>query len=150
MGTQMSADAFSLDLFEESWFELMHWHPDIYGTGNAGAEPRAACALIARQYLTTAMNALRGWSKVSQCWCLFDPSDSEQDSIYVHTENPNRANFPYKFEGVSWDTDPPKWLVATFPATKYVVGSSGQSPELLFWVVERESHHLVNTNLVQR
>lgn len=90
---QMSADSFSLDLSEESWFELMHWHPDIYGTGNASPEARGSCARLAKQYLATAMKALRGWSKPSQCWCLLDPFDSGQDSIYVHTENPNRPNF---------------------------------------------------------
>lgn len=146
---QMSADAFSLALSEESWFELMHWHPDIYGTGNADLEARKACTSLAKQYLSTAMNALRWWSKPSQCWCLIDPSDSGQDSIYVHTKNPNRASFPFEFEGVAWGAEAPAWVTAIFPIAKYLVGSSGSGPELLYWVVELESHHLVNAGLGQ-
>lgn len=146
---QMSADSFALELSDESWFELMHWHPDIDGTGNASPTARGASILLAKQYLSTAMKALRGWSKASQCWCLLDPSDSGQDSVYVHTENPNHSSFPYEFEGVTWGVAAPAWVTDTFPPAAYVVGSSGEGSELLYWVVESEPHPLVNAGLVQ-
>ncbi len=144
---QRNADSFSLELSEESWFELMHWHPDIYGTGNASPSARGVCTSLAKQYLTTAMEALREWNKASQCWCLLDSGDSGQDSVYVHTENPNRANFPYPFEDVTWGVEAPIWVTTVFAPANYTVGVSGKSPELLYWVVEKTPHPVVNTDL---
>lgn len=144
---QLSADSFSLDLSDESWFELMHWHPDIYGTGNASQDARGICTSLAKQYLTTAMSALRRWNKASQCWCLLDPADSGQDSVYVHTKNPNRSNFPYEFEEVTWGVLAPSWVTAVFSPAEYVIGVSSKEPELLYWVVEKKSHPRVNADL---
>jgi hypothetical protein len=145
---QMSANAFELVLSNESWFELMHWHPDFYGTGNTNPNARDVCVLLAKQYLTTAMRALRGWTKESQCWCLIDAMDSAQDSIYVHTRNPNRDNFPYAFEDVAWHVSAPLWIAEAFLSDEYVIGVSGNAPELLYWIVEKLPHPLVNADLV--
>jgi hypothetical protein len=89
--------AFSLELSDESWFDLMHWHPEIDGAGNEAPAAREKSVLLAKQYLTAAMRELRAWTQESQCWCLFDAADSGQDAVYVHTRNPNRENFPYAF-----------------------------------------------------
>jgi len=125
----------------------MHWHSDIDGIGNSSATAREVSLAAARQYLSTAMAALRGWSKPSQCWCLLDPLDSGQDAIYVHTENPNRPSFPYEFDEVTWGIEAPAWVAAAFPPEAFMVGASGQAPELVYWVVERASHTLLNVGL---
>jgi hypothetical protein len=144
---QMTANSFELQLAHDSWFELMHWHPDIYGTGNASPAARHACTLLAKQYLCTAMSALRTWHKESQCWCILDPSDSGEDAVYVHTENPNRPNFPYQYEGVSWDFSAPSWVISVFSSPQYLIGRSGEGEGLLYWVVESSHHPLVNRRL---
>jgi hypothetical protein len=146
---QMAADSFGIELSRESWFELMHWHPDTFGVGNVNQETREACLLLAKQYLTSAMNSLRKWSKPSQCWLLLDPFDSSQDAIYVHTENPNRLNFPYKFEDITWGVAGPQWILPAFPSSEYMVGiNKVESLEPLCWIIERKPHPLVNANLV--
>lgn len=134
----LAADAFTLELSGDSWFELMHWHPDMRGWGNAGSDARHTCLLLVRRYLAKAMQALATWPVPSQCWALIDPADSGQDAVYVHTRNPNRDNFPYDFDEVTWDVAGPAWLAAVFPENAYRVGRSGAEEESLYWVLQRQ------------
>lgn len=134
---KLTADAFDLELSGDSWFELMHWHPDMHGLGNADEEARIFCLQLAKQYLSKVMRALNSWPKPSQCWCLIDPSDSAQDSIYAHTENPNRPNFPYDFKNVRWDVTAPLWIGEVFSEAEYRIGISGTQTAHLYWIIER-------------
>lgn len=145
---QMTSDAFSLELRTDTWFELMHWHPDIYGTGNAGAEARSACLAIARQYLDKALAELFVWGKPSQCWFLAEENDSEEDALYIHTPNPNRPNFPYLFEGVEWRVPAPLWLASHFPESDFVHGQSQFNGATLYWVVPSNPPSTVNCELL--
>jgi hypothetical protein len=145
---RMTSEAFSLELEPDSWFELMHWHPDIYGTGNAGAEARSACLAIARQYVDKALAELSVWSKPSQCWFLAEDNDSGEDALYVHTPNPNRQNFPYPFEGVKWQVSAPSWLASHFPEPDFVHGQSQFNGATLHWVVPSKPPIMVNSGLL--
>lgn len=146
---QMTSDAFSLELKSDSWFELMHWHPDIYGTGNSGADARSACLTIARQYLDKALAELSAWGSPSQCWFLSEEHDSGEDALYVHTPNPNRQNFPYPFKGVEWHMPAPAWLAPHFPEPDFVHGQSQFSGARLYWVVPSHPPSMVNSELVE-
>ncbi|MBK8337043.1 MAG: hypothetical protein IPL03_10830 [Sterolibacteriaceae bacterium] len=144
----MPSDAFSLELKPDSWFELMHWHPDMDGAGNASAEARSACLTIARQYLDKALAELSTWGKPSQCWFLAEENDSGEDAIYVHTPNPNRQNFPYPFEGVKWHVPAASWLASQFPEPDFVHGQSQFNGAVLHWVVPSRPPGMVNSELV--
>jgi hypothetical protein len=43
-------------------------------------------------------------------WLLVDAADSSQDAVYLHTPNPNAANFPNPFAGTAWDAEVPERL----------------------------------------
>lgn len=132
---KLSADSWSLKTGVNEWYELMHWHPDIYGSGNADSESRQYCLKLLRQYFDRGLKALVVWDKPAQCWALVDPNDSSQDAFYVHTPNPNRDNFPYEFEEVTWGVAAPEWLSSAFPLNLFKFGESEYEGAKLYWVV---------------
>lgn len=86
----------NLDL--NSWFDFWHDHPDWDGYGNISWKHRFQHlqALIRRfNYLK---DNLRDRKEDFQIFCLIDIKDSSQDSVFIHTKNPNHDNFPVKFE----------------------------------------------------
>lgn len=144
---QVASDAFSLELRSGSWFELMHWHPDIHGIGNTNANARSVCLSVSRQYFEKVLAELSAWGRPSQCWFIADENDSGEDAIYVHTPNPNRENFPYRFDEVTWKVIPPSWLVLHFPETLFVHGQSQFDGGVLHWVVPGNSPATINAGL---
>ena len=131
------AAKFSLELGAESWFELMHWHPDIDGAGNAEPDMRKFFLALGRRYLDTAASQLASWAKPSQCWFIAERDRSSEDAIYVHTPNPNRDNFPYRFPEVVWQAEGPRWLAEQFPASQFKHGISHSGSVAVNWAVPR-------------
>jgi hypothetical protein len=116
------------------WFDLWHTHVDWRGEGNGRPDIRRECvrelfAAWSRIESLAAADLKRPW----QSWLIFDTADSGQDAVYLHTSNPNRDNYPYRFEGVTWGADPPHWL-AEFLTDTMEVGRSEFEGGELFWV----------------
>jgi hypothetical protein len=42
----------------------------------------------------------------------------------------------------------PSWASNAFPSDEYMIGFSGSAPDLLYWIVEKVPHRLVNADLV--
>jgi hypothetical protein len=144
LGLQARSSAFSLELGPRAWFDLMHWHPDIDGIGNASPEARSACLAIARQLFDKALAELIVWGKPSQCWFIAQQDDSGEDALYIHTPNPNQQNFPYAFEDVIWQVAAPLWLAAHFPEPDFIHGESRFNDVKLQWVVSAKPLMLGN------
>lgn len=87
----------------DDWFDYWHTHADWRGDGNRGARHRrrhlASSFTMFRRLLEQADGA-RG---PVQVFMLIDALDSSQDAVYVHTPNPNRDNFPMRYESTEWD-----------------------------------------------
>lgn len=83
---------FSCD--ENSWFDLFHFHIDHLGLGNDSWKSRQQ-HLDALFRIAAKMEAqLLNYSKDFQYWIEINEKDSTEDSIYIHTENPNETKFP--------------------------------------------------------
>lgn len=115
------------------WFDLWHTHADWRGEGNghAGVRRESIRALFAAwERIGTLVAVHPGpW----QSWLVFDATDSGQDAVYLHTPNPNRDNFPYRFEDVVWSVRHPYWL-AEFLRDEMDVGRSEFEGGELYWV----------------
>lgn len=131
------AFAFSLQLRPDSWFDLMHWHPDIDGEGDGKPSARAFFLGLARRYLDVALAELRVSGRPYQCWFLAERDRSSEDAVYVHTPNPSGENFPYEFADVAWRDTAPEWLAEHFPESEFQHGVSHGGSGVLFWVVPR-------------
>ena len=116
------------------WFDLWHAHVDWDGEGNRGPESRRVClrALFAAwaDAELLAGELLCSW----QSWLVIDSRDSAQDAVYLHSPNPNRENFPYLFEGVSWGAESPAWLAEFIDPIDAELGRSEYDESVLYWV----------------
>ena len=79
---------------DNSWFDLYHFHIDNTGLGNKSWNSRKqhldALFSIAEKF----EDKLRNYSKDFQYWIMISENDSYEDSIYIHTKNPNGSDFP--------------------------------------------------------
>lgn len=91
---------------ENSWFDLWHTHVDWKGEGNKNFKTRLG---YLKQLLIEFENLKTKLSKYPnnfQTWIVIDELDSSEDSIYIHTKNPNSENFPLKIPNKkSWNTN---------------------------------------------
>ncbi len=122
---------------ESEWFDLWHSHPASGDSGAPGSDAwrkrlRSLFAAWGRVEIAAGRLA-RPW----QSWLVIDPAEPGQDAVYLHTPNPNRDNFPYRFEGVTWGAEPPAglaelWLAqgrslgGASTAAPFYTGSAGQ------------------------
>ena len=61
--------------------------------------------------------------------------DSPGDALYVHTPNPNADNYPYRFDGYTWEhVRVPGWLQEFSGSGQYEVGET---------VWERERRYVI-------
>jgi hypothetical protein len=116
------------------WFDLWHWHPAFERDGLTGSDEnrnRLRSLFAAWSHVENAAGQLaRPW----QAWLVIDCSDPEQDAVYLHTPNPNRDNFPYLFEGVTWGIRPPEGLAEFMAGSGLEVGCSECEGTVLYWV----------------
>ncbi len=94
--------AFRFPQGEVPWFDMWHTHPDWEGDGNRSLKDRERHLRIGRVIFERALEQAVTWQIPIQVWFVIDPHDAAQDAVYAHTQNPNRANFPYTFDGVRW------------------------------------------------
>lgn len=94
-------DAYFENLDFNSWFDYWHDHPDLYGYGNLSWKNRELHLLALIRRYNFLKEKLRNRTDKFQIFCLIDINDSSQDSVFVHTKNPNHDDFPAKFERYS-------------------------------------------------
>lgn len=115
------------------WFDLWHTHVDWRGEGNEQPEVRRRCARVLFDAWEQLQMRAAGRPGLWQSWLVFDTTDAGQDAVYLHTPNPNRDNFAYRFEGVTWGAVPPTWL-AEFLTGDFEIGRSEYGGVELYWV----------------
>ena len=86
------------------WFDLWHTHPDWDGKGNSKPENRHRAAELTFLFLTKAEALTKHRKGEVQCFAIVK-EDTMNNSIYIHSENPNSSEFPFKYEGVTWDVE---------------------------------------------
>ena len=129
---------------EDLWFDLWHTHVDWDGDGNSSSTSRHHYLV----QLFTLFDQLRchieSWTKPRQIWIVIDAVDSSQDAVYLHTKNPNKHNFPYQFEGVTWGCPIPLWLVEFVPNDELEFGDCRYNGFLTYWVREKGPNKALN------
>lgn len=83
----------------KSWFDLWHTHVDWDGEGNKDWGKRKTFLTQLLGLYTQYKSELKKYPHDFQLWISIDDTDSGQDSVYIHTKNPNADNFPIKVPG---------------------------------------------------
>ena len=107
-------DSIHIKLGDGNWYDLWHAHPDWSGWSLRDVSARRAhlrvlFAAFRRVLHETAASAEPGQVFVTVC-----TKEGPSDALYVHTPNPNAANYPCDFAGYSWDVGKVPSLLAEF------------------------------------
>ena len=119
------------------WFDLWHWHPAFERDGLPGSDESRGRLRSLFAAWSRVEGAAAWLTRPSQTWLVIDSSDPGQDAVYLHTANPNRDNFPYAFEGVTWGIEPPDELTEFMAGSGLEVGCSECEGSVLYWVRRR-------------
>ena len=84
------------------WFDYWHTHPDWDGKGNSKPENRVRANQLTYSLLIKAEEMTKHRENEIQCWALIK-NNTMDNSVYIHTENPNGTKFPFDYENVEWD-----------------------------------------------
>ena len=98
---QLTAETAFTYVDPNEWFDFWHTHPDWDGKGNSKPENRLRAIELTYSLLKKAVELTNHRVNDCQCWAVIE-EDSAQNSVYIHTPNPNFSNFPFEFEGVEW------------------------------------------------
>lgn len=79
-----------------SWFDFWHTHVDWNGKGNTDWKTREAYLKKLLKIFNDLRLKLQHYPHDFQLWLVIYENDSGADSVYLHTRNPNRKNFPLK------------------------------------------------------
>jgi hypothetical protein len=80
----------------QSWFDFWHTHVDWDGKGNTNWKTREKYLIKLLAIFQDLKIKLNDFPNDFQLWILLDEKDSEEDSVYIHSKNPNADNFPLK------------------------------------------------------
>lgn len=93
---QEQVEEHDLDFGKDSWFDYWHTHLDWYGYGNDSMKIRRQHTKSFLRLLNNMDETLKKWDKPYQLWLWFSRNDAGSDALFIHSENPNKDNFPYK------------------------------------------------------
>lgn len=80
----------------KSWFDLWHTHVDWDGNGNKDWRTRKKYLKKLLETFHQLKLELKTYPHDFQLWIMIDENESGDDSVYIHTKNPNADNFPIK------------------------------------------------------
>jgi hypothetical protein len=100
-----SANQFTPDFEEDSWYDAWHYHADWDGYGNIGWSYRKryieALCIIFNKFARGVSN----YKLEHQLWIGLDCNNASMDATFFHTPAPNQHPFPLKFKGVTWEAN---------------------------------------------
>lgn len=81
---------------KESWFDFGHTHYDWEGLGNNSWKRRKPHLDTLFRNFDLYPDRLKLIEKPFQLFIQLYDYESSDDAVFIHTENPNQDNFPYK------------------------------------------------------
>ena len=91
-------DVYFDNLDFHSWFDFWHDHPDWFGYSKISWKHRKQHLVALMRRFNYLKGKLTSRTEDFQVFCIIDIKDSSQDSVYIHTRNPNQDNFPVQVE----------------------------------------------------
>ncbi|MGD8456749.1 MAG: hypothetical protein PVF83_10215 [Anaerolineales bacterium] len=88
-----------------SWFDLWHTHVDWKSEGQDNWSVRKQFLVKLFALYEILNQKMIQHNRIYQSFCIIDLEDSGQDSVYIHTENPNCDNYPLTLEVCGHDIE---------------------------------------------
>ena len=118
-----------------SWFDLWHTHIDWDGKGNKSWKQREIYLNQLVDLFNRISDKMVGYPRPYQVWIEIWEDDSSEDSIYIHTPNPNADNFPVKInqsENVGFPNENLKFFLEKQPLSAICQSINGSNVVYVF------------------
>ena len=89
---------------QSEWFDFWHTHYDWQGVGNTNWKMRKPHLDVLFEHFKLYEQKLKTFPKPFQLFIILHDTDSSSDAIYIHQENENQNNFPFKIKENSFCT----------------------------------------------
>ena len=119
----------------DDWFDLWHTHIDRSGRGNSRLENRKRVNELTYEFLRKAEELTQHRNNDIQCWAIVC-SDTMDNSVYIHTKNPNESEFPFAYEDIEWDSNN-KELELIVDKSLFQIGEYTGEHEIFFFIRKR-------------
>ena len=130
------------ELDAEEWFEYWHAHPDLWGKANR-AKPMVA--LLTYKLLQHAESLVCARKDPVQVWATLCENTAD-NSIFIHSPNPNGTPFPESFAGVEWGAAEPLEAKGLLKST-HEVGRLVREGEVVYFIRARGANHSLQARL---
>jgi len=117
---QKHADEAFSSIDPDDWFDYWHTHPDWDGKGNSKPENRIRANELTYSLLQKAEELTKHRNNNVQCWAIIT-EDTMDNSVFIHTKNPNGTEFPFTYEDVKWDISNQD-IEQTIDSSNYQIG----------------------------
>jgi hypothetical protein len=104
-----------------SWFDYWHTHVDWHGRGNNRSENIPEIAATTVRLLQHFELLAKGRAEPIQLWASLC-SNTMDNAVYAHSQNPNGSSYPHDFHEVTWDASVPDWVAAAVPSNTHQIG----------------------------
>ncbi len=125
------ADIHSLDI--ESWFDFWHMHPDWKFKGNRDSETRAWVTSITYNLLQEVEATIQSQAERLQVWATICENTGD-NSIIIHSENPNNTSFPYEFTDTKWGVDSTPDIDGIINHATHEIGKKVYEDEVIYYI----------------
>ena len=122
------------------WFDLWHTHIDWKSKGNRFPENRAMVARLTYELLLATEAHFAPRSEAIQIFAVIC-EDTGSNAVYVHTENPNGAAFPYDLSHVEWGAPEPPELIGAIDGATYESGRKRFDDGQIDYVIRKRKSH---------
>lgn len=129
---QKHADHTFSNIDPDDWFDYWHTHPDRDGKGNAKPENRVRASELTYTLLQRAEEITRHRQNEIQCWAIIT-NDTMDNSVYIHTKNPNGTPFPFTYDSIEWDIKNPD-IERLIDLSKHQIGLYSGEHENVYYI----------------
>jgi hypothetical protein len=119
-----------------SWFDYWHTHLDWRSQGNKSPEIRAIVAKATYQLLIYAENASSSRTEPIQIFAQIH-EDTGENSVLIHSANPNGTDFPCKFDYINWSAETPTELIGVVNQKTHEIGEFRRESECVYVIRKR-------------
>lgn len=129
-----SVENFQAHVDDDSWYDYWHRHLDFWGLGNDSLKIRRAHIKAHILLYTRILKQLEQLNKPYQTWVCIHDEDTGADAVYIHTPNPNAADFPANFDFLKLDCKLPNAFSDLIDTAQFNIGYYESEIERVYYI----------------
>lgn len=114
-----AAEQLTLDLSNDSWYDLWHWHPDMPGYSNLRYRYLRTHLRHLFRAFDNVLHQADGAPRDYQTWIYINSGDFSRNALYFHMPPSPQKHFPIRISGAKPAARLPAYLQNFLASTPY-------------------------------